>query len=149
MDERAPNKLRITRHHRWPLAAAGAVCVLAFALEERPGGRVAVRGLDRLGLPPICAARAWLGVNCPGCGLTRSIIHLAAGDWRAAWQSHRLGWLAALCITFQIPYRLIALRRPDRPLLAARWQVALAYVLVALLIGNWVVDVVAGRVASV
>ena len=81
------------RHHQQMLAVACAVVILAFALVEVSGGRVAVRGFTRYPLPESCLSRNLFGTNCPGCGLTRSIIHLAEGDWRASWRSHRLGGL--------------------------------------------------------
>ena len=136
------------RRHRAVLALSLAVLMLAFALVEVPGGRVAVRGLIGYPLPPSCASRSLLGIRCPGCGLTRSFIHLAEGDWRASWRCHRLGGLLAAVVIFQIPYRLLAMRRPGRALIAARWQVVLGAALVALLIANWLADVVTGRLAS-
>ena len=99
-------------------------------------------------LPQACFSRSWLGLKCPGCGLTRSIIQLAQGNWRASWREHRLGTLIALLITLQIPYRIVALRRPDRPLLTSRWQAALGYALIALLLGNWLVDLALGRITA-
>ena len=93
-------------------------------------------------------SRTLLGVRCPGCGLTRSFIHLAEGDWRAAWQCHRLGGLLAAVIIFQIPYRLLALRRPETAPISSRWQSGLGIVLIALLIVNWLADVVMGRLPS-
>jgi hypothetical protein len=134
--------------HRQMLVIACVVWVLAFLLVEVPGGRVAVRGFSRFPLPETCASRTWLGVKCPGCGLTRSIIHLAEGDWRASWHAHRLGILMGLVIAFQVPYRLLALRRPERPLLAVRSQVILGFALIALLFANWLAEVVAGRVIT-
>src|SRR5271165_4048983 len=85
------------------------VLTLAFVLVERSDGRIAPRGLSRLTLPEICMSRACLGWNCPACGLTRSIIHLAQGDWRVSWHDHRLGVLTALLIVLQVPYRLMCL----------------------------------------
>src|SRR5262245_43330525 len=105
--------------HRAVLALACAVVALAWALVILPDGRVAVRGLPAYPLPRTCGSRAWLGLRCPGCGLTRSIIHLAGGHWRASWHDHRLGGLVAAVIAFQVPYRLLALRRPDRPGISA------------------------------
>jgi hypothetical protein len=140
---------RTCRRHREVLAVALLVCALAVALQETPGGRVALRGVPQLPLPQTCVSRILFGVKCPGCGLTRSVIHFAEGDWRASWQSHRLGGLMAVVIALQIPYRLLALRRPERPLLPVRWQVLLSSALIALLIGNWLADLVAGRVTSV
>jgi hypothetical protein len=136
----------LAQRHRQVLAVACAVGVLAFVLEVLPDDHVGVRGLPGLPLPQTCASRSVLGLKCPGCGLTRSIIHLARGDWRASWHCHRLGALMAVVIALQIPYRLLALRRPERPLIARRWLAVIGYVLVALLVGNWLIDLLAGQV---
>jgi hypothetical protein len=135
----------LVQRHREVLATACAVWVLAFALHELPDGRVALRGFPQVPLPQACASRSWFGVRCPGCGLTRSIIHLAEGDWWSSWHAHRLGGLMAVVIALQIPYRLLALRRPHRPLIAPRWQVVIGYALIVLLLGNWLLDLVLGR----
>jgi Protein of unknown function (DUF2752) len=136
------------RRHREVLVVTGIVAVLAFALVEVPGGRVAFRGLREYPVPQTCLSRSLFGLNCPGCGLTRSIIHLAEGDWGASWRCHRLGGLMAAVLIFQVPYRLLALRWPDRPLIPTRWQSPLGLALIALLLVNWLADVVAGRLAS-
>jgi hypothetical protein len=148
MSECAAEPSPLIGRHREVLAIACMVWVLAFLLMEVPGGRVAVRGFSRFPLPETCTSRTWLGVKCPGCGLTRSIIHLAEGDWRASWHAHRLGILMGFVIAFQVPYRLLSLRRPEHPLIAPRWQAVLGYALIALLLANWLVEVVAGRVLT-
>ena len=139
-------RARQVRWHRQMLAIAAAVCVLAFAHKELPDGRIAARALPQIPLPQTCASRAWLGLKCPGCGLTRSVIHLAEGNWRGSWEAHRLGALMALWIVSQIPYRLLALRRPEHPLIPPRWQAAFGSALIALFIANWLVELAAGRV---
>jgi Protein of unknown function (DUF2752) len=68
--------------HRDVLVVSLTAVVMAFVLVEVPGGRVAVRGLTGYPLPPSCFTRTAFGLKCPGCGLTRSFIHLAEGDWR-------------------------------------------------------------------
>lgn len=138
---------RAVRRHREVLAVCGVVALLALLLVEVPDGRVAVRGLTDHPLPQSCMTRSLLGIKCPGCGLTRSIIHLAEGDWRASWRNHRLGALMAAVLLFQVPYRLLALRRPETPLIPPRWQAALGIALIVLLFANWLADVVAGRLA--
>src|SRR5260370_1141179 len=80
----------------------------------------------------------------PGRGLTRSFVHLAHGDWLAAWRCHRLGWLLALAVLLQLPYRVLALRRADKPLLGPSGCRRIAWLLVFLLIGNWLFDLVLG-----
>jgi hypothetical protein len=142
------DRIRRLQRHRQVLVIAGVVWALAFALKELPDGRVAFRGLTGIPLPHTCFTRSWLGLKCPGCGLTRSIIHLAEGDLDASWRSHRLGVLMAIVIAIQIPYRLVALRRLDRPWMETRWQVAFAYALIALLVGNWLFELAAGRLAA-
>ena len=60
--------------------------------------------------------------------------------------SHRLGGLLAIVITLQIPYGCWPLAGPtavDRN----AWQIAIAYASDRLLLGNWVMDVAAGRSA--
>jgi uncharacterized protein DUF2752 len=136
------------RHHRHMLVIACTVMVLAFELVEVADGRVAVRGFARYPLPESCLSRSLFGLNCPGCGLTRSVIHLAGGDWRASWRSHRLGGLFAALIALQVPYRLLALRRPDRPVIPTRWLVLFGYLLIAMLIGNWLIALITGQVNS-
>jgi hypothetical protein len=48
-----------------------------------------------------------------------------------------MGWLLALAVVLQIPYRLIALRGPNRLPLGRRIPEICGYVLIAALIGNW------------
>jgi Protein of unknown function (DUF2752) len=148
IDESPSPDTGTVRRHCEVLAIACVVLLLAFVLDALPDGRVAVRGLSQFPLPHTCVSRAWLGLRCPGCGLTRSIIHLAEGNWRASWHDHRLGGLLAMVIALQIPYRVLALRQPGRPLFSIHWQAVMGYALIALLFGNWVVDVAVGRVSS-
>src|SRR5262249_21261909 len=63
------------------LVVAVGVVALAFLLRVRSDQRVEFRGLPGVALPHVCAARVWLGLSCPGCGLTRSVISVAEGDW--------------------------------------------------------------------
>lgn len=113
-------------------------------LEVYSNERVGVRGHPDLLLPPSCPSRSVFGVNCPGCGLTRSFVYLARGDWLASAQCHRLGWLLMLLAAFQVPYRLAILLGAKRVLLReglGRW---IGRTLIALLIGNWVLGVLLG-----
>jgi hypothetical protein len=75
-------------------------------------------------------------VSCPGCGLTRSFIHLADLQWAAAWQMHRLGWLLFFATLVQVPYRLLALSRGYQ--LPKQVGKGIGSWLVGLLIANWV-----------
>jgi hypothetical protein len=103
-------------YHAVVLALAIVAIVGAVTLRQTPGGRLAPLGEKSLALPTICPIRAGLGWNCPSCGLTRSVTAFAHGNFAGSWQFHKLGWLAALAIAAQAPYRLYALRQsaPNR-----------------------------------
>ncbi len=126
------------RRHKEMLVISAAVVVLSIVLQVQPDGeRVALRNVPQALVPPTCMARAWFDIPCPACGLTRSFIYLAHGDPLASWQSHRLGWLFAAAVLVQLPYRLHELCRPRRRVwlpIFSRW---FGRVLIALLIGNW------------
>lgn len=104
-DERSTGR---SRHLTWLLLAA-SVPALALVLDVRSGVGVGVRGVESLKLPELCSMRRFLGVPCPACGLTRSVILLMHGDLRGSLAMHRLGWLVFGLIVLQIPYRLLAM----------------------------------------
>jgi hypothetical protein len=124
--------------HREMLAAAILVFVAALLLEVRPDDRVALRSLSDFPLPHTCATKAWLNVDCPACGLTRSMIHLTRGDWTAATRAHRLGPVFAVALLVQIPYRLYGLRRRTPAPLGRLMPAVFGYFLIAALLGNWI-----------
>jgi hypothetical protein len=125
------------------LAVAGLIVILALLFRIRADGLVVVVGLEAYPLPATCMSYAWFGVKCPGCGLTRSLVYLAHGDWAASWRMHRLGWLFGALIVGQFPYRFLALQRGGRHPFGPSFPTAVGYVLIFLLFGNWLADGVA------
>ena len=117
-----------------------AVVVLSFALRVRADQRVSLIGLSGLPAPEMCGSRAWFGIECPGCGLTRSFIRLASGDWSGAIALNRVAPLLAFAVLAQIPYRLAILLGwpPVRRFAESPWPNAFGWVLIIALIGNWV-----------
>jgi hypothetical protein len=136
---------RLAAPHWEMLAIASLTIALALLLEVRSDDRVAFQALPSHPLPETCGCRAILGIPCPACGLTRSFVHLAHGRWLQSWHAHHLGWLVAGVFLFQFPYRLAALRWPQRQLLGERFTRSFAGVLIGLLIANWVLVIVAMR----
>jgi hypothetical protein len=128
------------RRHQEMLAISLIALLGSLLLQVRADDRVAPRLLGRWALPPLCLSQAVFGVRCPGCGLTRSFVNLAQGDWRAAWAHHRLGWALWLAVLLQIPYRFVALRRPGTPVLGNLLPKLFGYALIAGLIGNWALE---------
>ncbi len=70
----------------------------ASLLDDRPMGLAIVSagvlhtGLVMLGFPSwSCPIREFLGLPCPGCGISRSIAALLYGDWETSLETHAFG----------------------------------------------------------
>ena len=85
--------------------SVSAVLVAAFFLEVRAEGRVAIWGQQWV-LPESCFTKYRLGISCPGCGLTRSFIHLTHGQFAAAWHVNWTGCVLFSYAVFQLPLAL-------------------------------------------
>lgn len=123
--------------HRILLILSLFIIVSAFLLEVRDDGVYFGTGAGNA-LPHLCAIRGWLGIDCPACGLTRSLIHFAQHDWRASFADHRLGWLIALAVIVQIPYRCHALKTGENEPLGHKVPLIYWNGLIVLLMANWV-----------
>lgn len=88
-----------------------------------------------------CAVRHFLGVVCPGCGMTTSFIELAHGHLRTSIASHPLGLIVAGWLAYQFGRGLFAAvaGRPPRELLAQDRRNFLLYVFLIALAANWIV----------
>ena len=62
--------------HRWIIVLLAAVTVVQVALIAR--GITAWQ----------CPVRSTLGLDCPGCGLTRAMVLLIQGHWQASFELH-------------------------------------------------------------
>lgn len=137
VDDRRLQKRR--NHHRVMLAIYATVVVLMFLLQVRSDQRVEFFFLPEMPLPETCYSRALFDVDCPGCGLTRSFIYLAAGRIADSWSANRVGWLLLFAVLIQFPYRVLAIRKLDRsqePPLAS-WHTPFSAFLIVALITNW------------
>jgi hypothetical protein len=132
---------RQLQRHREMLAVACFIVLASFLLEVRPGSEVGLHGVQFLKLPPLCLSMELFGIRCPGCGLTHSFIYLAHGQWHAAWQAHRLGWLLAGMVLLQIPYRIHALYAWPETLISLEARKRIGLCLIALLVGNWALQI--------
>lgn len=126
------------------LGMCAAALVLSFALEILPDGH----GI-RLGPIPVssggCLSKTLLGLDCPGCGLTRSFVSLAHGRWEESWRFHRVGGPFFAALLFQFPWRARRLwrQRPYAPPMR-RLAGAGGWMLLAALVLNWVWNLALG-----
>ena len=61
------------------LSVAGLACSFLFYMRPDDQERVFIKGVDAP-LPGVCASRQWLQLDCPGCGLTRSVVCISNGQ---------------------------------------------------------------------
>lgn len=113
--------------------------LLAYVMRLGEGRQVLLPWLGRL--PETCTLHARLGIDCPGCGLTRCFISLAHGDVPTAWTLSPVSLLVFAYTAWQIPLSLAHLsgRQPSRLAILTQWnQTALVALLVALML-QWIV----------
>ena len=133
----APRTNNLRRYHLWMLLVSAAVLLAAFLLRVRSDQRVELVILPNLPLPELCQSRIVFGVDCPGCGLTRSFVYLAAGEIEASLAVNPVGWLFAAVVMLQIPYRLWAVCTDDGRPLGRRIPWVFIWVPFALLVATW------------
>src|SRR5262245_63254531 len=71
---------RLRERHWSMLCLSLFIIVASFLFRVQGSQTVGLIGLPNVALPPLCGSRVLFGVECPGCGLTRSFISLAAGN---------------------------------------------------------------------
>jgi hypothetical protein len=84
-DLHAPRRLRRSASAGTAGLAAASAAALAVALAASPA-RVASG-------PIVCPFRLATGLPCPGCGLTRSWVYIAHGDFGDAVRANPFGYL--------------------------------------------------------
>jgi hypothetical protein len=141
MADDAVERRQLRDRHHTMLWISLAIFVAAFLLRERGTGQVGFAGWPQWNLPALCGSRTLFNIECPGCGLTRSFVALAAGDWRASLSANRVGWLVALAVVLQIPYRWYALRELRTKIAMRTWPLWCGYMLIVALVVNWLLRI--------
>lgn len=108
-------------------AAAALAALLAF--------RVPLPGFS------LCGMKIFTGLPCPGCGMTRSIVHLCRGDLAASLRFHPLGIVLAAALAAAVVGALLGLLRGRDPVwaFAERRATLLAAGFGAALVAVWLV----------
>lgn len=126
------------------LIACAGILVLSAVMVVVPPDRVAfVFAPDRV-VPHLCWSQSLAQFNCPGCGVTRSIISLTHGSLDESLRYHRLGWALWLLFALEIPYRAARLLGWQSP----RWlgrieRLTLAILAMGMLV-NWLLGKAGG-----
>lgn len=111
------------------------------------GGRQVMLPFLNLTLPETCGMRLRFGIDCPGCGLTRSFIYLAHGRLSEAWALNAVSIPVFGFVILQLPLSL--LHWYYGPLPRFTWLVRLNLLalmgLAALLAIRWLGLLVTGR----
>lgn len=134
-----------SRHDLWSrwiiLGLCLTVLVLSLALSVGDSSAQVILPLVNRPLPPLCQMKMLTGIDCPGCGLTRSFIALGHGQFMESFRFNPAGPLWFAFIALQIPYQalqIMRVRRGQRPLDLMWWGQGLIYLALAALIGQWV-----------
>ena len=113
--------------HKSILLVAIAIIAAAALLSVPDAGQVSLP-MELGTLPVLCPVKLLTSVNCAGCGLTRSFVCIAHGEWNRAWHFHPAGFVIFLSVASQIPYRVFLLRCLRRRQIAPRWLLRMSYV---------------------
>jgi len=81
------------------------------------GARLSVASSESVNIfgiraPGLCAFKLLTTWDCPGCGLTRSLIHALHGDYSKSYAMHVWGIPLMLILVFQAPYRVFRYFKP-------------------------------------
>jgi len=138
----APGQLR-NRHVAY-LFLGLMVPLLGSVLVVQEREQIAFRFAPETPLPATCLSRSLLGIRCPACGLTRSIVYLTHGQLATSLEMHRLGWVIFFLIVAQVPLRIWCLASGAAPVLRSRTaEIAFWAVLISLLLLNRMLDALA------
>lgn len=124
------------------LLVSAAVVVLSMLLSLGSTSHEVVVPLLNKPLPPMCSLKRYTGLDCPGCGLTRSFIALGHGRLKESIDFNPAGPLWFLLIAGQIPWQtwqLTRISRGQREFDLGWWGQGLIYLGMAALIVQWIV----------
>ena len=88
-------------------------------------------------LPHVCLVQALFGIPCPGCGITRSVLAVLAGDLTRAWLLNPAGPLLCAATALQLPLRSLALARACDGSTALGVSRAMTSLVFTVMFANW------------
>jgi hypothetical protein len=119
-------------------AALLASLALARGLASASPAAVHVAGHE---LPVVCPSRLLFGVNCPGCGMTRSVLLTLGGDLRGALGVNPAGPFLVAALILLALQLLLAARVPEASASARRrllpWASVYGVVVASVMLIQW------------
>ncbi|MBV9923541.1 MAG: DUF2752 domain-containing protein [Acidobacteria bacterium] len=122
------------------LSGAALLAALASArgLASASPSAVSVAGRE---LPVLCPSRLLFGVNCPGCGMTRSVLLTLGGDLRGALSVNPAGPFLVAALILLALQLLFAARSDEEGASVKRrllpWATAYGAVVVSVMLIQW------------
>jgi hypothetical protein len=91
-------------------------------------------------LPDTCSSRRMLGVDCPGCGLTRAFICISHGQLSKAWKFNHASFIIYLFVAIQLPWHAIQIWRIQKVKAALYWPFIywIPMAVAIILLTNWI-----------
>lgn len=131
-------------HWTFLLMALGII-LLSFTMTAQGGDKVTLPGFAAP-LPELCATKAYTGVRCPGCGLSRSFIAISHGQFAKAWRLNPASVLVYLFVLVQIPWQAFQLSRIYRgkTILESLWLFVPLVACAIALFTQWVLKLTMG-----
>lgn len=127
-------------HDRLVVTLAGGVLILLLAIALWLSPSQSGLGTHRqLGLPP-CTLLDWYGIRCPSCGMTTAWSYLMHGQIVPALRANAGGAMLAIAALVGGPWLLASGVRGRwlGPRLAESWLIALAVLILATTLTQWV-----------
>lgn len=121
-------------------SAAAAVLLLSCCMSVVGSSLVYLPGTT-IPLPESCTARLFLGIHCPGCGLTRALISISHGQFTDAWKFNPAGFVVYLFVLVQLPWQVsqMILILQGKPSVDALWIYILPITMAVLLLAQWLI----------
>lgn len=92
------------------LSMAAVIILLSVLMRSQGDREVFLPGFSSA-LPDTCTSRRLLGVDCPGCGMTRAFISISHGQFVRAWNFNPASYAVYLFVAIQIPWHAIQIWR--------------------------------------
>lgn len=122
------------------LSMATAVLVMSCLMRNDGGSKVFLPGFETA-IPSMCSTRVLMGIDCPGCGLTRAFISISQGRFLDAWNFNPASFAVYAFVAAQIPWHSIQLWRiyQGRRPLESSFVYLVPIGLVIILMINWLI----------